>query len=150
MQIEGAPHVNFGFPLEESDIEAEQLLALEQQTADESGIEDKESDNGLSGVWVSFGRKFTGKHGSHLSDSSARRKLNRCKDLFEIPLTERGEMYRYFEKQMNKIMMKSLQEVLVKYQRYVEDNYFTKVNFTVVSRAQSTELTFASHCLISS
>ncbi|KAH7311881.1 P-loop containing nucleoside triphosphate hydrolase protein [Rhexocercosporidium sp. MPI-PUGE-AT-0058] len=115
MPIEGAPRVNLGFPLEEGDIEAEQLQALEQEAADAVRLEEKESEIGLSGRWVPFG-----------PDSTSKRRLNRCKDLFEIPLGERGQMYRYFENQMNKIMMQKFQEMLIKYQKYVEDSYITK------------------------
>ncbi|KAH9218255.1 P-loop containing nucleoside triphosphate hydrolase protein [Leptodontidium sp. 2 PMI_412] len=126
MPIEGAPRVNLGFPLEEGDIEAEQLQALEQEAVDASGPDDKESDIGLSGRWVPFGRKYTGRHSTFVADSASRRKLSRCKDLFEIPLGERGQMYRYFERQMNKLVMQKFQELLVKYQRHVEDSYITK------------------------
>lgn len=128
MPIEGAPRVNLGFPLEEGDIEAEQLQALEQEAVDASGPDDKESDIGLSGRWVPFGRKYTGRHSTFVADSASRRKLSRCKDLFEIPLGERGQMYRYFERQMNKLVMQKFQELLVKYQRHVEDSYITKVS----------------------
>ncbi|KAG4433671.1 hypothetical protein IFR05_010839 [Cadophora sp. M221] len=132
MPIEGAPRVNLGFPLEEGDIEAEQLRALEQETVDASGPDDKESEMGLSGLWVPFGRNYSGRHSSFVSDSASKRKLNRCKDLFEIPLGERGQMYRYFERQMNKLVMQKLQEVLIKYQRHVEDSYITKLGIKVV------------------
>ncbi|KAL2062469.1 hypothetical protein VTL71DRAFT_6735 [Oculimacula yallundae] len=131
MKIPGAPPVNLGFPLEEGDIEAEQLRQLEQEAADASSPEDKEVEFGLGGPWVPFGRKVTGRHTAAVVDSAARRKLSRCKDLFEIPLSDRGQMYRYFEKQMNKIVMQKLQEYLVKYKRYVEDNYITKSMFNI-------------------
>ncbi|CZT50736.1 uncharacterized protein RSE6_11778 [Rhynchosporium secalis] len=130
MKIPGAPPVNFGFPLEESDIEAEQLRALESEATD-TKPEDKDSDFGLIGQWVPFGRKWTGKHKAHFADGAARRRLTRITDLYKIPISERGQFYRYFEGQMNKIVMLKVQEVLVKYERHVEDNYIVKSMFNI-------------------
>lgn len=127
MPIPPTPSVNLGFPLEDGDIEYEQLQELALATAEAGGPDEKDPDFGLGGNWLGFARKFTGRHSTPVVDTSLRRKLSRCKDLFGIPIAERGQMYRYFEKQMNSVLMQKLQEFLPKYQRYVEDFSITRV-----------------------
>ncbi|PVH72387.1 hypothetical protein DL98DRAFT_553156 [Cadophora sp. DSE1049] len=127
MPIPLTPSVNLGFPLEDGDIEYEQLQELALETADAGGPDEKDPDFGLDGNWLGFARKFTGRHSTPVVDSTMRRKLSRCKDLFEIPIAERGQMYRYFEKQVNSVMMQKLQEFLPKYQRYVENYSITRL-----------------------
>ncbi|KAH7390349.1 hypothetical protein BKA64DRAFT_757595 [Cadophora sp. MPI-SDFR-AT-0126] len=126
MPIPSTPSVNLGFPLEDADIEYEQLQELALETAEAGGPDEKDPDFGLDGNWLGFGRKFTGRHNTPIIDSTMRRKLSRCKDLFEIPVAERGQMYRYFEKQVNSVMMQKMQEFLPKYQQYVENFSITK------------------------
>ncbi|KAK0105476.1 hypothetical protein ONS96_004862 [Cadophora gregata f. sp. sojae] len=126
MAIPPTPSINLGFPLEEGDIEYEQLQDLAAEMADADGPEELDRDFGLDGQWLAFRRKMTGRHNTPIIDSTMRRKLSRCKDLFEIPVAERGQMYRYFEKQVNGIMMQKLQDFLPKYQRCIENWNITK------------------------
>jgi helicase required for RNAi-mediated heterochromatin assembly 1 len=75
-------------------------------------------------------RKFTGRH-SHpqtLNDKKIKQKLASWKNLYDVPVAHRGEVYRFFEKEMNKIVLKELKVRLKEYQDFVNGWTVTKVS----------------------
>ncbi|PBP15776.1 hypothetical protein BUE80_DR013525 [Diplocarpon rosae] len=123
MSIPRAPLVNFGLPLEDADIELEQLRDLE---ASGEAHEEKESDFGLNGIWVGFERRFTGRHSPPVNSEDVKQQLKKCENMYEIPQARRGEVYRYFEKEMYAIITTSLRQLFQKYKRCVDDYTVTK------------------------
>ncbi len=136
MPIESAPPVDRTLPVEESDIEFEQLQELERQMVAEDGTQSNKDLDGLNGVWLPFGRQQTGKHVSQtfpINEKRIRRKVARVKNLYDIPTTERGEFYRYFEKQLNESMLCKLKGLLKNYQHNVEEYQIAKVRTDAVA-----------------
>lgn len=127
MPIAGAPVVNLGLPLEESDIEFEQLLELEMMT-EAGGLNEHEEEEatGLGGLWVPFKRTFTGRHDSVISERKIKKLLLTCKDLYKIPAATRGEVYRYFEQHTDASMLRVLHQKLRKYDAFVADYSVTR------------------------
>jgi helicase required for RNAi-mediated heterochromatin assembly 1 len=132
--IPRTPQVNLGLPLEEADLEFEQLQELEQELEGQ----DFEEDNGrLFGRWLPFQRDFTGKASATIDDRKIRKFLRSHESLYDIPGSWRGSIYRYWEKQLNKDCLAKLQILLADYNRIVDTNKITKVaNF----RDKTTEL----------
>ncbi|OWP00699.1 hypothetical protein B2J93_1084 [Marssonina coronariae] len=123
MLIPRAPLVNLGLPLEDADIELEQLRDLE---ASGEAHEEKESDFGLNGIWVGFQRRFTGRHSAPVHGGDVKKLLKKCENMYEIPQARRGEVYRYFEKEIDAVIATSLRQLLQKYKRCVDDYSVTK------------------------
>ncbi len=146
MTIPGATPGDLGLPMEEGDIEFEQLQELEQQMVEADGSNDKDKDFGLNGEWVPFRRKHTGRHQGSVDESSVKKLLGSLKsdNLYHIPVARRGEVYRYFEKQLDEIMMLQLQQSLQKYKQYVEGYSITKVNTVCRRQNRSQWLTLGS------
>ncbi|KAK2624874.1 hypothetical protein QTJ16_006067 [Diplocarpon rosae] len=123
MSVPRAPLVNLGLPLEDADIELEQLRDLE---ASGEAHEEKESDFGLNGMWVGFERRFTGRHSPLVHGEYVKQQLKKCENMYEIPQARRGEVYRYFEKEMYATITTSLRQIFQKYKRCVDDYSVTK------------------------
>lgn len=135
---ETAP-VNLGLAVEQGDIEyEEQIEDVDNEfKADATDEENKlDDDEGLKGEWLPFMRKFTGRH-SHpqtLSDKGIKQKLASWKNLYDVPVAHRGEVYRFLEKEMNKIVLKELKVRFKEYQDFVNGWTVTKVSLWVYLR----------------
>ncbi|KAG0650451.1 Helicase required for RNAi-mediated heterochromatin assembly 1, partial [Hyphodiscus hymeniophilus] len=118
-----APLVNHGLPMEESDLEFEQLREFEEEN--EHSPEDKGLD-ALSGVMIAFGRTMTSRCPPAAEDRKIKKFLASKKDLYEIPPGMRGQVYRYFEKQLNKMILAKLKEHLKQYKSAVDNIQIAK------------------------
>jgi helicase required for RNAi-mediated heterochromatin assembly 1 len=132
---ETAP-INLGLGLEEGDVEYEEQvedIGNEFKADFSEEVNNLDDDEGLEGEWLPFLRKFTGRH-SHpqtLSDKKIKQKIASWKNMYDIPVGQRGEVYRFLEKEMNKIVLKDLKARLIKYQDYVNAWTVTKVPLLV-------------------
>lgn len=129
MPIPPTPTINVDLPLEEVDIEAEQLAELEaDMKAEAEGPDTKDSDS-LRGEWFSFQRKFTGRHKFPrlLTDKQIKKMLATTSDLYEISLPMRGEIYRFLEKQVYGRILKELKLRLAEYDKMIKGYSITKV-----------------------
>lgn len=130
---ETAP-IHLGLAIEQADIELEELVEdidneFKTDAADETE-HNPDEDEGLRGEWMPFKRKYTGRH-SHppaLTDRQIKQKLNGCKNLHDIPVTSRGEIYRFWESEMNKTVAKELKTRLKAYDGSVNGWALTKVS----------------------
>ena len=130
---ETAP-IHLGLAVEQADIELEELVEdidneFKTDAADETE-HDPEDDEGLRGEWMPFKRKFTGRH-SHppaLTEKQIKQKLNGCKNLHDIPVASRGEIYRFWESEMSKTVANELKVRLKEYQETVKDWAITRVS----------------------
>lgn len=119
--------------MEESDIEFEQL---QEQLEGGESQEDKESE-ALRGTWIPFCRKWTGRSAAAIKDGKLRKMLASTSDLYDIPIGERGRVYRYMEKELNKCMLEKLKENLKGYKAAVDTIRIAKVRCDAVSMAVS-------------
>lgn len=109
MPIPQTPAVNMGLELEDTEVEYEQIEEIEgEQRAEAKDID------GLSGDWFAFQRTMTGKSSPATSFSSIK-KYSRKKNLYEIPVPYRGEVYRAWEKELNKKMLQDLKGHMKEY-----------------------------------
>jgi helicase required for RNAi-mediated heterochromatin assembly 1 len=135
MRVPGTPQINLGLPIED-DIENEDIEELEDAlAADVTGIGAMKevADDALTGEWVPIRRRTTGRHTfpAILTDRKIKQMLAREKNLFDIPLAMRGEVYRFFEKQVNLITLRDLRACLKEYQSQVNSYMLTKVRCLV-------------------
>lgn len=132
MPVPQTAPVNLGLEVEQEDLNEEQVEDINNEfkadaTDEERNLDDEE---GLKGDWVPFQRKFTGRHSypQNLSDKMIKQKLASWKNLYDVPLAHRGEVYRFWEKEMNKIVVKELKAKLKDYQDCVKGWSVTKVS----------------------
>ena len=118
-----APSINFGLPLEEADLDFEHLQQLEFEAASDDEAEEtpRSTDRRevLSGTWVPFHQKFTGKFFGAIIERKMKKYLSND-DLYLISQSRRGEVYRYFEMLQNERILKSLKAILKEYKSAVE------------------------------
>lgn len=126
MPISVTPSVNLGLPLEEGDIEYEQQQDWELEMTAADAPEDKERD-ALAGTYLGFRRKLTGRHVSTFNEKKVKKLLAGKKNLYDIPVGERGNVYRFGELKLNKSMEKNLRSHLKLYQAAVDDGRVHKV-----------------------
>lgn len=100
---------DFGFEIEEADLEFEQLKELEAEAfADEDDIE------ALRGPVTLLSDNFTGRIITALSDDQVRRQLE-MQDLNEIKRKFRGAVYRYLQREAKRIIVEAFREQAKKY-----------------------------------
>jgi helicase required for RNAi-mediated heterochromatin assembly 1 len=116
--------INLGLPVEESDLEFEQLQQVELE--DEESPVDKETD-ALKGEWISFRRQWTGRCPSGVEQRKVKKLLASNKNLYDIPMGMRGPVYRFWEKKLNKIMLEKLHDHLKQYKSTVDSIRVVKV-----------------------
>ena len=125
--IPRTPQINLGLPLEEADLEFEQLQELEQELEGAGVKEDKDRET-LFGTWLPFRRDFTGKGSSGIDDRKIKKVLGSNNNLYDIPEALRGSIYRYWEKQINKDCLARLKPLLVEYKHIIDSAKVTKVD----------------------
>jgi helicase required for RNAi-mediated heterochromatin assembly 1 len=146
---ETAP-VNLGLEVEQESLSEERVEDIDNEFKVDAADEERnlDDDEGLIGDWLPFKRKFTGKH-SHpptLSDRKIKNNLTSWKNLYDVPLAHRGEVYRFFEKEMNKFVLKDLKTRLKEYQDCVNGWTITKVKlFQHLFEPSWGALTFVEH-----
>lgn len=117
-----------GLPLEEADIEFEQLKELEEEmNPDADGHAKVDDKDALSGHYVPFKRDVTGKIGRPIRDGKWRKFLGKNKDLYDTVADERGQLYKYFEKQIDSIMLHEFRDDFRRYMRVVNEFAIAKV-----------------------
>jgi helicase required for RNAi-mediated heterochromatin assembly 1 len=118
--------INFGLPVEESDLEFEQLQQLELD--DEESPIGKETDV-LRGKWIPFRRQWTGRCPAGVEYRKVKKLLSSNKNLYDIPMGMRGPVYRFWEKKLNKHMLEKLRGHLKEYKSTVNSIRVTKVRW---------------------
>jgi helicase required for RNAi-mediated heterochromatin assembly 1 len=124
--IPRTPKINLGLPLEEADLEFEQLQELEQELEGAQIQEDKNRET-LFGESLPFLRDFTGRASTVIDDRKIRKLLASNDNLYDIPETWRGSIYRYWEKQINKDCLAGLKPLLAEYKRIIDNAKVMKV-----------------------
>jgi hypothetical protein len=81
----------------------------------------------LAGTWVPFHRTLTGKAALSWDDRRIQKLLAKSSNLFDIPVTHRGTVYRYFERMVDKKILQELKKLFRGYQDIVENTRITKV-----------------------
>lgn len=117
------PQINLGLPIEEADLEFEQLQELEQELESAESHEDN-----LNGKVLPFLRSFTGRPSAAIDDRKIKRALSSRESLYDIPQSWRGPIYRYWEKQVNRECLVKLRSLLADYKSIVETTRITKVS----------------------
>ncbi|KAH8816936.1 P-loop containing nucleoside triphosphate hydrolase protein [Xylogone sp. PMI_703] len=118
VQISSCPPINMGLEEEEVDLEFEQLRELELELGESP--EDFEEEN-LAGAWVPFQEMLTGRTTSGYSDKKMRRYLADKQNLYEIPSNLRGEVYRYFQRQLKRQLAEEYRTTLVSYVKTINN-----------------------------
>lgn len=113
-------------PLEEADLEFEQLQELEHEL-EGAGFQDDRDQEALFGKWLPFVRDYTGRASANFDDRRIRKMLASRDNLYDIPETWRGSIYRYWERELSKDCLANLKPLLAEYQRTVEKTKITKV-----------------------
>lgn len=134
MQIPPTPPLNLDLDLEENeeDYENPQEFGLDDSELVES--QEAKDNQGLPGEFVAFNRRLTGR--SSTITTQKLRKLLGKKDLYDIPVAYRGEVYRSWEKQLNEKMLRELKLQLKDYQSEC-DRLKVSRDFANVKFAQS-------------
>lgn len=141
--IPRTPILNNGLPLEELDLEYEQQLDRDLE-GDEGGPNDDDKDvlrgkyhisellsllTQIIGTWVPYRRSLTGKKSSNWDDRKIQKLLAKSPDLFSIPAGNRGTVYRYFERVINRIMLQKMKTLLREYKATVQTTIIAKVRY---------------------
>lgn len=126
-RLETTPHVNLGLPMEEIDLEFEQLQELELESP--NGQADKDID-AMQGVFIEFQRQLTGNANLAL-DEKRIRKMLRSQNLYSVPAGNRGSVYRYFERVIDRQMEQQLKVLFQQFQAIVDEYKITKVSPTM-------------------
>lgn len=120
------PQINLGLPLEEADLEFEQLQELEHELEGAEVKEDKERET-LWGTRLPFLGQLTGKAAAAIDDRRIKKILASKDNLYDIPEAWRGSIYRFWEKQINKNILEKLKPLLEEYKRITDQGKITKV-----------------------
>lgn len=121
--------MNLGLPVEESDVEYEQLQQVEMEGEDSSEDNDAES---LRGTLLLLSPKLTGRCPPGVDDRKIKKLLSSNKNLYDIPIGMRGPIYRYFEKKLNKSLLAKLKDQLREYKAVVDGFRIVKVRPSII------------------
>lgn len=113
--------------MEEIDLEFEQLQELELESP--NGQVDKDID-AMQGVFIEFQRQLTGNANLAL-DEKRIQKMLRNQNLYSVPAGNRGSVYRYFERIVDRQMEQQLKVLFQQFQAIVDEYKITKVNSTM-------------------
>jgi len=119
--IPRTPPVNTGLELEDNELDFEQLKDAE--------FPDDQDQDGLTGVFVPFKRQFTGRHSAGVNEKKVKRILEKNENLYDINVGMRGDIYRYWERQLDRKMLQKLRERMTSYKETVESVRIVKVCF---------------------
>ncbi|RFU29613.1 hypothetical protein B7463_g6744, partial [Scytalidium lignicola] len=110
--ITRCPPINMGLEEEEVDLEFEQLRELELELGE---TPDDFEEEALTGAWISFEETYTGRATHGYSDKKMRKYLSDKQNLYEVPSNLRGEVYRFFQRQLRKRVVEEYRTNLVPY-----------------------------------
>lgn len=129
MPIRRASPVNLGLPLEDDFGEYHHKTPRFEKDEDLNDLDDQfDIENaGLMGSWIPYQRKFTGNHMGTIDTRKWKKRLSKIKDLYEIHVNERGAAYRFFEMEVNKIMLKNFKSALKEYEELVNEFRIARV-----------------------
>lgn len=109
------------------DLDSQGLASHEAELAQEiGGYAEKDDFDALNGIWLGYRRTFTGKHYGTKKEKAMKNLLQK-KDLYEIHVSQRGEVYRYWEKRVLAIVLKQVKDHMKEYRETVEMFQITKV-----------------------
>lgn len=109
---------------EEVDLEFEQLHELELELGDVPLDIDEDC---LSGKWVPFAETYTGRSTNRYSEQKMRKYLSDKTSLYEVPPNFRGEVYRYFQRQLKKNLAEAYRICLKPYAKAVRNIKIARV-----------------------
>jgi helicase required for RNAi-mediated heterochromatin assembly 1 len=112
----GCPPINMGFEEEDLDPEFEQLQELEV----EAGKKDDDDIDALNGLWIPLQETFTGRR-STTSTKKIQRLLKAKNNLWDIPISCRGDIYRYFQRKIKEEAVSDFRAHSHKYLNKAED-----------------------------
>ncbi|TVY75609.1 Helicase required for RNAi-mediated heterochromatin assembly [Lachnellula suecica] len=108
--------------MEEGEIEQEIISALDQETRGQESEVDKD---GLTGIYVPFGRTHTGRY-SGIPDDDMNKLLRKHKDLHGVPVGKRGDLYRWLLKRLGEKMRRKMKNKLGAYNHACDKVRLTK------------------------
>lgn len=117
-ELPRSPLVNLGLPLEESDAEFEQLQQVELEGEENAGDKEMEYFHGTKLMYL---RKLTGRSHPGVDDRKVKKLLSSNQNLYDIPMGMRGQIYRYWEKRLNKSILAKLKEQLRDYKSLMDE-----------------------------
>ncbi|KAH6674807.1 P-loop containing nucleoside triphosphate hydrolase protein [Halenospora varia] len=124
------PPIDLELEMEEGDLEQEQLQELENEAATDTR-DDRDSDReALKGTWLGFSRTVTGRD-TGVEDKEIKKILATHKDLHNIPVAKRGDIYRYWVEKLNRKMKKELKLLMAEYRKAIDNLKLTKWNANV-------------------
>lgn len=106
---------DFGFDVEEIDLEFEQLQEIEA----EGKLDDEVMDT-LKGEAIGLKEPFTGRKTRGVTEEAAKAALGK-KDLWEINATLRGPVYRLMQQKLKDTMRRTFRELAKSYEEAVEE-----------------------------
>ena len=107
---------DFGFEIEEIDLEYEQLKEIEA----ESKLVDDEDRDSLRGLRLVFNEPFTGRQSTGVTDETVRSEMKK-KDMWRIPSEHRGPVYRHMQQALKAAITKKFRELACQYQGASKD-----------------------------
>lgn len=107
---------DFGFEVEEVDLEFEQLKELE---AEAKGATDEDFDT-LRGPYAMLSEPFTGRTSRDITDQNVQMQLKNS-DLWKIPEAWRGSVYRYLQQKAKEEIRKEFRRVAANYSSVTKD-----------------------------
>jgi helicase required for RNAi-mediated heterochromatin assembly 1 len=121
---------NLGLPLEEIDLEFEQMQNLEEEA---TALRDDTEKEALSGEWIPFDHRETSRYQQDVTIRQMLMDLFNVKDMYLIPRDKRGRLYRGFEKALMDSIQSKLKPLLRKYRKLAEDYQITKASFKITA-----------------
>jgi len=112
MPIPRTPLVNLGLELEDTEMEYEEIEEMEGEASAELR---EAKEEGLSGDWFPFARTSTGKSSPATAPSKIKKWCNK-KNLYDVPVAFRGEVYRAWVTQLDAKILRELRAHMYEYQ----------------------------------
>jgi len=107
---------DFGFEVEEVDLEFEQLKELEAET---KGSDDDDFDT-LRGPYVALSEPFTGRSSRGITEQKVQNLLKN-RDLWKIPESFRGSVYCYLQGKAKEAIQKAFRKEAAGYRQVMQD-----------------------------
>jgi len=107
---------DFGFEVEEVDLEFEQLKELEAET---KGSDDDDFDT-LRGPYVALSEPFTGRSSRGITEQKVQNLLKN-RDLWKIPQSFRGSVYCYLQGKAKEAIQKAFRKEAAGYRQVMQD-----------------------------
>jgi helicase required for RNAi-mediated heterochromatin assembly 1 len=124
-EIPTTPLINRALPVEEEELGYAQV---QERSTELTEGQDFANEDAPQDEWIPFRRRLTGRNVSkiQLHESKIKKLLRSNSNLNHVPKELRGEVYRYWEEQVNEIVLQKLRDVLPKYEQHVKDYQVVK------------------------